>query len=261
MTTTQIIRLAIISWLFLPYIIMSLGGVDEDKVDFLQVKNVGRSGTVNYFTAGIMAQPEGAFEFILNDESLIQDRIVLVPYGNTGANFFKMKEAILEDIRSHPEIKKVRFFGISMGCNINQLMRKEALDVEVKYYDINPCYSSIFLQKTPRILLPAGSILFRVGVEALGILNLLPIYPIDGGEYISLRTLSEQLLIIGLNNEKPKINDRSNYLITSEFDEFLNNYEINTYYAAENRISVKTQHGRTATDKSMYLYAVRKLLK
>lgn len=245
-------------WVMLPIILSS-----QPRNVLNSARRTRGARTVNYFTAGLLNQPEPAFEFLTTDVGLgdnpafAEEDLVMVRYQNDGLSFQGICWDIEDDIAAHG-YTKVRLFGISLGTKVGhyfaakrvqQLAGKnidgvDLREIEIECYDINPCWTPDFLKPQFRWLLRIAVVPLSVVEVALGPISLIPFIPVEKDKPFSIRLAMSQLrriayrppkfwrdkdldsYCLGMDFPEPEmtaINSMVRTVILSDLDEFLDN--------------------------------------
>lgn len=248
--------------------------------------------TANFFSAGLLNQPEEAFQFMLDHPSFKGEEIFLVPNSNLGVDYKSTCNKIEQVIVEH-DFKKVRFFGISLGTKVGHYFAvKQAYQmtnvvadgendlryIEIECYDINPCWTPEFLK--PKLGMALQLIIPIINVIGIVLIFVMPIPIIrSSGLWFSPMLFTSQLELITYHSERgdyfetqlSRLSKKLRYhelnavtaIIINDQDEFLNNQKIIEYYRRNKSViifEVETRHGDTIGSGTVYREAIDAIL-
>lgn len=281
-------------WMTLPWLFSPL----EAKVEHF-CSPVG-SRTANYFVAGMLNQPEAAFNFLINHSAFKDDAIIMVPYQNNGLGYLDICRAIECDIIKNG-YTKVRFFGISLGtkvgryfiakhyeakCQLRQNPRHTTPDGEIDFrkvdigcYELNPCWTPDFVRPRLRTFLCIAVVPLTVVELLLGPLSLIPVIR-QSGRWFSVKLTMSQLrrAVYAPPEFWLKLSDDHQYLstakghnrfflsvlkavIVSDLDKILDNNMIEQRYGKGSPLTiVEARHADTIRGCLVYYEALDELL-
>lgn len=262
----KILILAVIWMCVLPLLLIELSALGGTQMISHKTSS---NGVVNYFVAGMRAQPRQAFAFMLDLPFLENDTIKLIPYSSFRIRFSRITDAILEDVAAH-QYQKVRIFAISVGTavtySVGQRMAAHQVkgDFTLECYNINPCPSAEFLNaKVKKRLLELYPLAVAI-VIILGPLSFIPIVPGLGGRS-SLMLMLSQVDQILYGMPRPLLNGHQRYIrgiILSYDDEFLDNQVVRNLYSFQTVKTLgKVKHSDTVGAAAQYRQAVDCLIR
>lgn len=211
---------------------------------------------MNYFVAGMLNQPDPAFNFLVDK---VQAGITYCQYSQLGFNVSEYASTILSDIEIN-KFKFVKIFTISVGQEVaeslERLININHPDMDFEIISFNPCCGCEVLQNKFTRLRFLVKIIPLVVKLLLGWVSIIPMPIAD--QKCSLVLLFDQLK--NIFTKRLSQSKATSHVVISEKDEFLNNDLVFLAYK-ETAVfhSVDTNHANTVDGGKEYLDAIRSI--
>ncbi len=219
----------------------------------LQVlRKAGSTEPTNYLLAGMMNQPEGAYEFLINE---LEGGIVLVKYDQWGFDPEEMMRSIL--LHAWNNYRNV-VYTLSVSDHVGRRLER-FLSEHDQIVAINPCPAREILNSNTLSLVTTVEPLLRAGCYLLGWLSVVPVVPTAGGPY-SLMLIADQLSVMVHDENAGRETGRTVAVVQSSQDQFLASTTMDEFFDGIPIVVANAAHGDTVGAANEYYCAWKKVM-